>query len=199
MAVISGSNISNPLLLPEIVGLVIDNVSMVQDLLNCACVNSTWNRPSLKKLYKGSLSDMQFRTPDIASLNCLFVASRNRFSQNMRFVKHLLLAPETPTLDEVAEPDSKLACLDKIRALGHRESRNALFHSQGEGLTSLIIPFEILDQKWSLKSDFLLPSSIKFLAIDGSYINRTWATPDNTSVAFAVSFSGWLSSEINMA
>lgn len=71
-------NTRNPLLIPEIVGLVVNNIHIVPDLLNCACVNSTWNVAALRKLYKGSLNDMQFRTPDIGSLNCLFVASRKR-------------------------------------------------------------------------------------------------------------------------
>jgi hypothetical protein len=37
MATIYDRDGSNPLLLPEIVGLVIDNVHMVPDLLSCAC------------------------------------------------------------------------------------------------------------------------------------------------------------------
>ena len=70
MATIYDRSVSNPLLLPEIVGVVVDNVHMVPDLLSCACVNGTWSVAALKKLYEGSLSDMQFRTPDIGSLNC---------------------------------------------------------------------------------------------------------------------------------
>ncbi|KAL4918398.1 hypothetical protein BDW62DRAFT_200778 [Aspergillus aurantiobrunneus] len=81
-------SMQNPLLLPEIAGLVLDNVS-VRDLLNCACVNNLWNILALKRLYKGSLHDMQFRTPDITSLNCLYTASRERFARNMGFQNQL--------------------------------------------------------------------------------------------------------------
>jgi hypothetical protein len=65
MATIYDRSVSNPLSLPEIVGIVVDNVYMVPDLLSCACVNGTWSVAALKKLYEGSLNDMQFRTPDM--------------------------------------------------------------------------------------------------------------------------------------
>ncbi|KIM92931.1 hypothetical protein OIDMADRAFT_208481 [Oidiodendron maius Zn] len=161
---------SNPLLLPEIVGLVVDNVHMVPDLLSCACVNSTWSVAALKRLYNGSLNDMQFRTPDIGSLNCLFVASRERFTRNMGFVKHLLLSPESPAIDEVALPNtSRLICIEKCRAMRHRQSAELLLQPQGEGLASFTIPFEIEGQDWSLISDLLLTRTVEFLAIDDFY------------------------------
>jgi hypothetical protein len=72
-------NTLNPLLVLEIIRLIINNIHMVPDLLSYACVNSIWNMAALKKLYRGSLDDMQFHTPDIGSLNCLFVASRKCF------------------------------------------------------------------------------------------------------------------------
>lgn len=37
------------------------------------CVNSLWNVTALKQLYKGSLHDMWYYTPDIGLLSCLFV------------------------------------------------------------------------------------------------------------------------------
>ena len=49
MAVVIHRNQSNPFFLPEIVALVIDNVHIVPDLLNCACVNSIWSAEALKK------------------------------------------------------------------------------------------------------------------------------------------------------
>lgn len=93
---------SNPLLLPEIVASVIENVHQVPDLLNCACVKRMWNVAALKKLYRGSLHDMQFCTPDIGSLNCLFVASRERFARHMSFMKHLLLSTDTMAVEQFA-------------------------------------------------------------------------------------------------
>lgn len=80
MAAVFHRNTANPLLIPEIVELVFDNVLMVPDLLSCACVNNIWNVAALKKLYRGLLNDMQFCMTDIGSLNYLLVASRDRFA-----------------------------------------------------------------------------------------------------------------------
>ncbi|KAH6719408.1 hypothetical protein BKA61DRAFT_630062 [Leptodontidium sp. MPI-SDFR-AT-0119] len=176
MTTIYDRNVSNPLLLPEIVGMVVDNVHMVPDLLSCACVNGIWSVAALKKLYKGSLNDMQFRTPDIGSLNCLFVASRERFRRNIGFVKHLLLSPESPAIDEAAHPDVRLHCIEKCRAMRHYQSAELLLRPQGEGLASLTIPFEIEGQDWSLISDLLFPRTIKFLAIDDYYCGLLMAS-----------------------
>ncbi len=41
MATIYDQNVSNPLLLSEIVGIVVDNVHMLLELFDCACVNGT--------------------------------------------------------------------------------------------------------------------------------------------------------------
>ncbi|PKX88831.1 uncharacterized protein P174DRAFT_339254, partial [Aspergillus novofumigatus IBT 16806] len=67
---------TNPPMTPEIVGLFVNNIHMVPDLLSYAYVNSIWNMAALQKLYRGSLDDVQFRTPNIRFLNYLFVASR---------------------------------------------------------------------------------------------------------------------------
>lgn len=151
---------SNPLLLPEIVASVIDNVNMLPDLLSCACVNRVWNVAALKKLYKGSLHDMRLRTPDIGSLNCLLVSSPKRFAQNMSFVKHLLLSPEHPTENNV--------CYERCRALRHHEYAGLLF--QGRGLASVAIPGQIKGQDWPNNiSDLLLTPTIEYLAIDKYY------------------------------
>jgi hypothetical protein len=131
----------NPLLLPEIVGLVVKKVERVSDLSNCARVNKTWYVAALRELYRGSLNDMQFRTPDIGSLNCLLVASQARFSQNMGLVKHLLLSPEVPIVDEGAHPDSRLACIQKCPAIRNRHYAELLLQPKGSGLASLTIPF----------------------------------------------------------
>ena len=115
------------------------------------------------------MNDMQFRTPDIGSLNCLFVASRKRFARNMSYVKHLLLSPKTPAIDEAANPHTRLACFEKLRALRHRQYAELLFRPQGRGLTSLTIPFHIIDQDWSFISDLLLRQIVENLAIDNIY------------------------------
>jgi hypothetical protein len=180
MTAITARNTPKPLLLPEIVEYVVDNICMVPDLLSCACVNSLWNVIALKKLYKGSLNDMRYRTPDIGSLNCLFVASRERFTQNMNFVKHLLLAPETPTVDDAAGPEHRLACFEKLRPLRRRLDAELLLRPQGSGIVSLTIPFEIVDQDWSLISDLLASPTIEYLAVDNFYCELLMATSRNS-------------------
>ncbi|KAM5432275.1 hypothetical protein McanCB56680_006557 [Microsporum canis] len=192
MAAISGRSTLNPLLLPEIVGLVVENVPMVPDLLSCACVNSIWNVAALKRLYTGSLNDMQFCTPDIGSLNFLFVASRERFARNMSFVKHLLLSPEAPAIDGAAYPEHRLACFEKCRAMRHRQYAELLLRPKGRGLESLTIPFEIDGQDWSLISDLLLTPTVEFLAIDNYYCELLTAgssysrEPITSAVSFAI-------------
>jgi hypothetical protein len=56
---------------------------------------------------------MQFRTPDIRLLNCLFMASQEHFAWNISFVMHLLLSLETPINDKAAHPNNRLACFEK--------------------------------------------------------------------------------------
>jgi hypothetical protein len=53
------------------------------------------------------------------------VASRERFARYMSFVKHLLLSPENPTIDEAAYP-KRLACFAKCRAMRHRQTPSAV-------------------------------------------------------------------------
>ncbi|KAK2756957.1 hypothetical protein FQN54_004925 [Arachnomyces sp. PD_36] len=162
---------SNPLLLPEIVTYVIDNVDTVPDLLNCACVNNLWSVTALKRLYKGSMHDMQFRTPDIGSLNSLLVASRERFARNMSWVKHLVIAPEKPFRDEDHYFELyRSQSIEKCRAMRHRQYAELLLRPRGgRSLSSLAIPFQIRDQDLSHISDLLLPPTVEFLVIDGSY------------------------------
>lgn len=161
---------ANPLLLPEIVDLVLDHVDLLPDLLSCACVNSLWSVLALRKLYQGSLTDMRYRTPDIGSLNCLFIASRERFAQNMSFVKHLLLSSDTPLpYNYEGRGDKRFICAEKIRALRHRQDAELLLRPQGRGLINLIMPFRILGQEWSHISDLLLSPTVQFLAIDNLY------------------------------
>ncbi|UDD65940.1 hypothetical protein AFCA_013103 [Aspergillus flavus] len=144
----------NPLVIAEIVGLVIENVDMVPDLLNCACVNSIWMEPALRKLYRGSMNDMQFRTPGIDSLNCLLVASPGRFARNVSFVKHLLLAPEYPS-GGCGNSSCRPLCFDVCRAMRFRGLAELLLRTQPRGFTSLMIPFEMAHNALELFSDHL--------------------------------------------
>lgn len=157
------------LALCEIVRSVFENLSDVSDLLACACVNRTWNEEASRILYRGSLTDMQFRSPDIESLNCLFVASRERFTFNMGFVKHLLLRPDAPSDDETAHPTRRIACFQKCRALHRRQDAERMLSSHRTRLSSLTIPFEIMGEDCYQVADLLLQTTVTFLAIDISY------------------------------
>ncbi|OKL62811.1 hypothetical protein UA08_01872 [Talaromyces atroroseus] len=161
----------------EIVGMIIENVDMVPDLLNCVCVNSTWNVIASRKLYRGCQNDMQFRTPDIEVLMCLYVASRERFTRNMNFVRHLLLSPEAPTIDVAAFPSIRLAGFEKDGSVRYSKFAEHLIKSVGGRLESLTIPFDLMGQAWSTISDLLLSPTIEFLAIDGRYCETLLASP----------------------
>ena len=156
-------------MVPEFVGFVIGHVNDPPNLLNCACVNRTWSIPALQKLYRGSINDMRYRTPDIGSLNSLFVASRERFARNVSFIKHLLIAPENTGIDETAHPDYRYACIERCRPLRDRKSAELLLRPRGKGPASLAIPFEIVHQDLSTVSDLILHPGLKFLTIDHVY------------------------------
>lgn len=157
------------LALREIVRNVLENLSDVPDLLACACVNKAWNEEALRILYRGSLIDMQFRSPDIESLNCLLVASRERFAFNMGFVKHLLLRPDAPSDDAAARPTRRVACFQKFRALRHFQDVERMFSPHRTCLSSLTIPFEIMGEDFGQVADLLPQTTVNYLAIDISY------------------------------
>ncbi|GAM38749.1 hypothetical protein TCE0_033f09734 [Talaromyces pinophilus] len=167
-----------------------DHIDTVPDLLNCACVNNLWNVRALKRLYKGSLNDMRYRTPNVGSLNCLFVASRERFVQNMGFVKHLLLHPEKPLTRGAESGFATLVCGESCRPLRYRRYAEALLRPEGGarsggggggGLVSLTIPFVIVNQDWMPISDLLISPSLEFLAINDYYCVRVILGCTNTS------------------
>lgn len=153
----------------EIVRSIFTNLSDVSDLLACACANKTWNEEALRVLYRGSLTDTQFRSPDIESLNCLLVASRERFAFNMGLVKHLLLRPDAPSDDETAHPTRRIACFQKCRALRRRRDAEYIFSPHRTRLSSVTIPFEIMGEDFYEVADLLLETNIRFLAIVSSY------------------------------
>ena len=162
-------NSLNPLVVPELVGFIVGYVSDPPDLLNCACVNSVWSFLALEKLYKGSINDMRYRTPDIGSLNCLLVGSRERFARNMSFVEHLVISTDTPAPDETARCDNRFACVERFRPLRHRNDAELLLRPKGKGPSSLAIPFEIIEQDLSPVSDLIIHPRLKFLTIDHVY------------------------------
>ena len=157
------------LALSEIIHNVFENFSDTSDLLACACVNKLWNEEALRLLYRGSLADMQFRSPDIESLNCLLVASRQRFSFNMGFVKHLLLHPEMPSTDKMERSARHFASFARFRALRRRQDIERMISSSRTCLTSLTIPFEIIDKDLYQVADLLQQKALRFLSIDVSY------------------------------
>ena len=157
---------SNPLVIPEIASLTISHVDAPVDLLHCSCINSVWSTPALQKLYRGSMNDMRFRTPEIGWLNSLFVASRERFARNVGFIQHLTIAPET-----IATEDLRFVCLEKCRLLRDRRSAELLLRPRGKGPTSLAIPLELVEQDLSPLCDLIIHPDLKFLTIDHVYCN----------------------------
>ena len=155
---------SNPLVIPELVGRIISYVDAPVDLLRCACINSVWSTPALQKLYRGSMNDMRFRTPEIGWLNSLFVASRERFARNAGFIKHLTIAPES-----IATEDVRFVCLEKCRLLRDRRSAELLLRPRGKGPTSLAIPLELDEEDLSHLCDLLIHPDLEFLFIDHVY------------------------------
>ncbi|KAB8212805.1 hypothetical protein BDV33DRAFT_210840 [Aspergillus novoparasiticus] len=101
----------------------------------------------------------------------------------MTFVKHLL-SPEIPAIDEVEVPHTRLVCLEKCRAMRHRQYAEYLLQPRGRGLSSLSVPFEIKDQDWSLFPDFLLNPTIEFLAIDSYYCKLIVSSQELTKASF---------------
>lgn len=101
---------SNPLVIPELTSRILSYVDAPVDLLHCSCINSMWSTPALQKLYRGSMNDMRFRTPEIGWLNSLFIASRERFARNVGYIKHLTIAPETTTAEPI-----RARCIYQVR------------------------------------------------------------------------------------
>lgn len=154
-------DVSNPLTILELVSLVVSYVDSPRDLVYCACVNSTWNTPALQKLYRGSMNDMRFRTPDIGWLNSLFVASPERFTRNAGFTKHLTIASEINT-----RGNSGTLCVERCRLLLHHKRAQLLLRPRGKGPTSLAIPFPLVKHNLFPMSDLILHSGLRFLTID---------------------------------
>ena len=165
----SAASNRNPFEVLEIFLLIFGHVDDPSDLLNCACVSRTWSMLALERLYRGSMNDMRYRTPEIGSLNSLWVASPERFARNMCFVKHLVVAPETPALDENFDHINRFACVERCRPLRDRRSAKLLLRPREKGPVSLAIPFEILDQDLSTLFDLILHPGLKFLTIDHIY------------------------------
>jgi F-box-like len=153
----------------EILDMIIEHVETPRDLFRCLRVNSTWNAVASRKLYRGSINDTQFRTPEIEMLMCQYVASRHRFTRNMSFVRHMVLSPEIPTVDISAFPHTRLSGYDKGCSVRYGTFAEHFVNSFGGRLESLAIPFEFMGGVWEGFTKLLFSPSIEFLAIDGKY------------------------------
>jgi hypothetical protein len=91
------------------------------------------------------------------------------FAQNTGFVKHLLLPPKAPTPDEDVRPGPRFASFEKCRVLRRSQYAEALLQPQGRGPISLTIPFEFIDQDWSLVFDILLAPTVESFAINNHH------------------------------
>jgi hypothetical protein len=88
-------------------------------------------------------------------------------------MRQLLLSPDLPIFDNTARPDTRLACFENDYAMRHHENAEHLLRPRGRRLTrltSLTIPFKIVDQDWSQISDLPLTPTVEFLAIDNYYV-----------------------------
>lgn len=182
-------------MIPELVSRIISYVDAPIDILHCSCVNSVWSIPALQELYRGSMNDMRFRTPEIGWLNSLFIASRERFARNVGFIKHLTIAPET-----IATEDLRFVCLEKCRLLRDRRSAELLLQPRGKGPTSLAIPLELVEQDLSPLSDLMIHPDLKFLTIDHVYCNLlhfdSGALHEHTSLSVSPSRTAFFPSSL---
>lgn len=172
------------IVIPELISHIISYLDAPRDLLNCACINWTWNALALQKLYRGSMNDTRYRTPDILSLNVLFEASQERFTRNMSFVKHLTLAPNVPDPDRDFHLGTRLACLVKCHALQDRSSAELLLRPGGAGPTSIAMPFELMKHSsdFSTISDLILTPQLEFLTIDHKYLELLSLTGEHCPI-----------------
>lgn len=159
----------NPLDIQELVESVVSFVQDPADLINCACINKIWRVIAMKKLYRGSINEMRYRTPALIHLHGLFVACPERFSEYMGFVHHLILMPERPALEKLQPPERRIACFERCGALRHRHNANLLLQPRGNGPSTLAIPFEMMTQSLSHIFDLVLNPRLRFLTIDHSY------------------------------
>ncbi|KAJ6781902.1 hypothetical protein PWT90_09850 [Aphanocladium album] len=111
---------------------------------------------------------MNLRSPSIDNLNHLLVASPERFGFSMGCVKHLLLRPYAPCAVQTFT-DGDYVCCQKFQALCRREYAKLMFSSLKTHLSSITIPFEIMNENLKHAADLLLQTAIQFLAIDISY------------------------------
>ena len=170
----------NPLAIPELISLVIDYVDAPSDLMNCSRVNSVWSAPALEKLYRGSVSDIRYRTPDIKELNSLYSASPEHFAEIFRSIKHITIAPRTPATIEIGNNDPmpidyrnerRYVCDEECDILDDDTAVRSLLQPRGKGPTSLAIPFAFMKMKHGLSflSDLIFQPDLKFLTLDRSY------------------------------
>lgn len=160
---------SQALDIPEVLELIIDRVDEPSDLLNCACVNAMWHRLALKKLYRGSMNDMRYSTPSLMYLNGLFTASRERFTQYMSYVEHLVVLPEMLGEDIDADPINRFVSFEICRALRNRDDATLLLQPKGKGPKSVAIPYKMRAQNLSPIFDLILHPHLTSLTIDHYY------------------------------
>ena len=165
---------------PEIVEAIIDCIKDPSDVLNCALVNKEWNSIALKRLYKGSINDMRWRTPQVSFLNCLLTSSRDRFAQCMSFVEHLVLLPETPSALSLQDVSSRLGCYENCRALRHRQDAKLLLQPHERGPRSMVLPLAFKAMDITPDLDLVFNQNLQYLASDGTYCQTLMnAVPDN--------------------
>ena len=151
---------------PELVSRVISFVDRPIDLLHCSMVNSMWTEPALRMLYRGSLNDMRFCTPDLESLNSLLVRSHRNFTRNMGYVKHMTIAAKrlVGTCEDYENAQKKTRDI-----LCGQTGAELLSHLKRRKVESLAIPIELVYEDVPHLRDVILHPDLRFLLIDHKY------------------------------
>lgn len=158
----------------EILQKILEEIDDPPQLVHCACVNHQWYQLAMRKLYRGSEHNFKLRTPDIESLNSLYIASRTRFAENISNVKHLVLSSDPLAIkSEYAQIPMYGRYLPKASAwkLSPLSHGNSEFFQKlgGTSLHSLAIPFVTIGQDLYGAFTHVVASSIESLTIDVAY------------------------------
>lgn len=157
---------ATPLVLPELLSCVISFVDRPVDLLHCSMVNSMWTEPALQMLYRGSLNDMRFCTPDLDFLNSLFIRSERNFARNIGFVKHMTIAAKRPVGTCIDDAEAEKKTRDIL--CGHT-GVGLLLHLKRRRIESLAIPNKLVHEDISTLRDMVLHPDLRSLTIDHRY------------------------------
>ena len=131
-----------------------EHIKTPADLVRCGCVSKTWQPPALKALWRGSINDMRFRTPEIPLLHDHSLASRKRFDAYLQHADHLTIS----YIPNNSGDDTRLSAGESVSC--------PIVIEPGKGsLTSLAIPCDLIDPGRCI-GKIIRGSRIKVLRVD---------------------------------